>query len=239
MPCRFPEKCSREKQDFWKNQFLKKKLRTSSGKLSADLRTAFFVSTGKYWGKICSPQSFLRIIPTLDSEQKTLGRFFKPVLELYRATFRTKYCFLEETLFYLQLRIRVKKICWVVKLASLLSRGTSRSETSFWNRKQFSLFFLLCTKVFRQNWEPHSSCPSEHFEVLCNFWKIQKFIFFLHFEWKAISVIVKEVFYVSRVTFRVETYFWKSYTFWRFQEIKLLFLGPLTTSLGKVVKSAV
>ena len=78
-----------------------KKLRTSSGKLSADLRTAFFVSTGKYWGKSCSPQSYIRIIPTLDSEQKTLGRFFKPVLELYRETFRTKYCFLEETIFYL------------------------------------------------------------------------------------------------------------------------------------------
>ena len=52
---------SREKQDFWKNQFLKKKLRTSSGKLSADLRTAFFVSTGKYWGKSCSPQGLYSI----------------------------------------------------------------------------------------------------------------------------------------------------------------------------------
>ena len=76
-----------------------KKLQISSGNLSADLRTAFFVSTGKYWGKSCSPQSYIRIIPTLDSEQKTLGRFFKPVLELYRATFPTKYCFLEETIF--------------------------------------------------------------------------------------------------------------------------------------------
>ena len=148
MPCRFPEKGSREKQDFWKNQFLKKKLRTSSGKFSAELRSAFFVSTGKYWGKSCSPQSYIRIIPTLDSEQKTLGSFFKPVLELHRATFPTKYCFLEETLFYLQLRLRVKKICWVVKLASLLSRGTTWSKTCFWNRNIFPQFFYFARNTF-------------------------------------------------------------------------------------------
>ena len=172
MPCRFPEKCSREKQDFWKNQFLKKKLRTSSGKLSADLRTAFFVSTGKYWGKSCSPQSYIRIIKTLDSEQKTLGRFFKPVLELHRATFRTKYCFLEETFFYLQLRLRVKKICWVVKLASLLLRWTTWSEKCFWNRKQFSLFFFNLHERLSTELRTAFQLSREHFEVLYNFRKI-------------------------------------------------------------------
>ena len=125
-----------------------KKLRTWSAKLSADLRTAFFVSTGKHWGKICSPQSYIRIIPTLDTEQKTLGRFFKPVLELYRATFRTKYCFLEETLFYLQLRLRVKGTAGSANLLFFCRGENLEVKHVSGTEKNLPWFFSVARKTF-------------------------------------------------------------------------------------------
>ena len=121
---------------------------TFTGKIDRVVKLAFIFSNETCWRKNSWFKKGFKFSSISVFEQKTSGRVFKPVLELYRATFRTKYCFLQETLFYLQLRLRVKKIYWVRKLAFLLSRGTSWSETSFWNRKQFSLFFYFARKTF-------------------------------------------------------------------------------------------
>ena len=85
-----------------------KKLRTSSGKLSADLRTAFVVCNRTCWGKSGSPQRGILFVPTWDSEQKTLGRFVKPLLEASRATFLRKKMFSGRNIVYLNLGLRLK-----------------------------------------------------------------------------------------------------------------------------------
>ena len=113
------------KTNFWK------KFRTSSGKLSADLKTAFVICNRKCWGKSGSPQRAILFVPTWDSKQKTLGRFVKPLLEASRATFLRKKCFLEETLFILIWELDWKTVGRVVKLASYMTTKRYWSKGCF------------------------------------------------------------------------------------------------------------
>ena len=149
------QKCSLEvqrtilgkKQKFWKKNF-EKKFRTSSGKLSANLRTAFVVCNGTCSGKSGSPQRGILFVPTLDSEQKTLGRFVKPLLEASRATFLRKKCFLDETLFILVWDLEWKTNDRVVKLASYMTTKKNEVKHVFLKKPHshvFSTFFEWMT----------------------------------------------------------------------------------------------
>ena len=97
-----------KKTELLQKLFLKNNFRTLSEKLSADLKTAFVVCNGTCWGKSGSPQKGILFVPTLDCEQKTLGRFVKPLLEASRATFSSKKMFFGGNIVYLNLGLRVK-----------------------------------------------------------------------------------------------------------------------------------
>ena len=114
-------------------------------------QTAFAVSSGKCWAKGDSPQWDIRFMPTLESEQKTLGRFFNPVLEVSRVTLQRKFCFLEATLLCLRFWLRVKKICWVVKIPFLVSRRSTWSKTCFCKKNVFPCFFYFERKTFNRS----------------------------------------------------------------------------------------
>ena len=173
MHSRSSKKYSRKKTEFSEKLFLKNNSRTFSEKLSADLKTAFVLCNGTCCGKSGSPQRGILFVPTLDCEQKTLASFVKPLLEASRATFLRKKCFLEETLFILIWDLEWKTIGRVVKLASYKTTKRNWSKTSFFKKATFSCFFyFLRVNDFRESWEPHSSCPGKHFEVIGIFWKI-------------------------------------------------------------------
>ena len=138
--------------------FLKNNFGTFSQKLSADLKTAFVVCNGTCWGKSGSRQRGILFVPTLDSEQKTLGSFVKTLLEASRATILRKKCFLEETLFILNWDLEWETIGRVVKLASYMTTKKNWSKTCFFKKAIFSCFFsFLRVNDFRQSWEPQST----------------------------------------------------------------------------------
>ena len=173
MQSRSSEKYSRKKTETLEKLLLKNNFRTFSEELSADLKTAFVVCNGTCWGKSGSPQRGILFVPTLDSEQKTLGRFVKPLLEASRATFLRKKCFLEQTLLILIWDLEWKTIGRVVKLASYMTTKRNWSKTCFFRKATFSCFFsFLRVNDFRQSWEPHSTCPKERsgaFQLTKNF----------------------------------------------------------------------
>ena len=110
-----PEK----KQNFWKNYFWKK-IQTLSQKFSADFKTAFVIFSEKCWGEGSSPQRCILFVPTLDSKQKTLGTFFKPVIDMSRAGFRGNFCFVQEKPFILNSDLGWKSLGRVVNFASFV-----------------------------------------------------------------------------------------------------------------------
>ena len=110
-------------------------------------QTAFVVSSGNCWAKSDSPQRDIRFIPTLESEQKTLGRFFNPLLEVSRVTMQRKLCFLEATFLCLRFWLRVEKICWVVKILFLVSWRSTWSKTCFCKKTYFHVFFTLSERL--------------------------------------------------------------------------------------------
>ena len=200
----------------FEKKIFEKKFRTSGGKFSADLRTAFVVCNGTCWGKSGSPQRGILFVPTLNSERKTLVRFVKPLLEASRATFLRKKCFLEQTLLILIWDLEWKTIGRVVKLASYMTTKTNWSKTCFFRKAKFSCFFsFLRVNDFRQIWEPQSTCPKERFgafQLTKNLLVIILQVWAKNLSeiwWKVFSMAFRAEFKVSRRTFWCTTIFGK------------------------------
>ena len=151
------------KTNFWK------KTPDIEWKTFGRFKNCFLRFHRKILRKNCSPQNFIRNIPILDSAQKILGRFSNLYSSCTEQHFEQSIVFWKKHFFIISCELEWKKSAGSSNLLVFCRGEQLEVKHVFGTENNFPCLFLLCTKDFRQNWEPHSSCQGELFEVICNF----------------------------------------------------------------------